>query len=90
MNPAYFSVTAVASAFGIGLGAVGFMDGMPMLAGSGFAITVGLQLWTTIQLGPIRVRLAVIEEKISRLERSESESPRRRRSFDHQTPPLEE
>jgi len=84
MNPAYISV----SALGLGLGALGFMDGMPVLAGSGFAITVGLQLWTTIQLGPIRVRLAVIEEKIARLD--DEVVSRRRRQFDHHTPPIEE
>jgi len=88
MNPAGLAFTSL---FGIGLGAVGFMEGMPALAGGGFAFTAALQLWTLGKLGPINIRLAVMEERMSRLEADVAGRIRNRaHGFNPATPPIED
>ncbi len=87
MSPAYVIAAGIASISGLGLGVVGLFEGMPALAGGGFAVTAALQLWTMGKLEPIRVRLAVLEERISRLEEDISG---RRRMHNHNTPPIED
>lgn len=62
------AATWFASIFGVGLGVLGFVESAPLVAGGGFAVTVSLQLWTMTKLGPINVRLAVIEERLDQLE----------------------
>jgi hypothetical protein len=54
---------------------LGLVDGIPALAGGGFAVTAGLQLWT---MG-----------KLERLNRIESDLGHRRHGNMHHTPQVE-
>jgi hypothetical protein len=65
---------------------LGLVDGIPALAGGGFAVTAGLQLWTMGKLGPVMIRLAVIEERLNRIE---SDLGHRRHGNMHHTPQVE-
>ena len=88
MSPGPMLAAWVASLFGVGLGVFGFVESAPLVAGGGFAVTVSLQLWTMTKLGPINVRLAVIEERLSKLE-DETLPRMHRRPRRHSTPPIE-
>lgn len=88
MNPAAAILGSLASLAGLGVGVLGIVDGMPVLAGGGFALTAALQVWTMGKLGPINVRLAVIEERLSKLE-DETLPPMHRRPRRHSTPSIE-
>lgn len=87
MNPA---LIAVLSLSGLGAGILGLSEGFPLIAGGGFTITVSLQLWTTVQLGPIKERLARMEERQiasdERQSRMEEQVTGRRRPSGHKTP----
>jgi len=85
MNPMGLVVTSIASISGLSIGLLGIVDGIPIMAGGGFAVTAGLQLWTMGKLGPIHIRLAVIEERLNRME----DMTGRRRTNSHPTPPIE-
>lgn len=87
MNPAYVIAAGITSISGLSLGVIGLFEGMPALAGGGFAVTAALQLWTMGKLEPIRVRLAVLEERISRLEDDISGN---RRSHGHNSQRMED
>ena len=87
MSPAGLAAAWIASFTGFGLGILGFVESAPVVAGGGFAITVSLQLWTMTKLGPINVRLAVIEERLSQLEADGVKN--RRREMKHDSNPIE-
>lgn len=87
MTPTAYVASSILSVAGMGLGMVGMFESSPLLTGVGFASTVSLQLWTMGKIGPINVRLAVLEERIGRIE--EDLAPNRRRQQRHSTPPVE-
>lgn len=84
MNPVAAMAGMIASISGIAVGLMGVIDGIPIMAGSGFAVTAALQVWTMGKLGPINIRLAVIEERLNRME----EQAGRKRVM-HRTPNVE-
>lgn len=80
------AVASVGSLIGLGAGVLGVVESAPILAGGGIATTMALQIWTLTKLGPINVRIAVIEERLNYLE---GVTRADRYHNKHHTPPIE-
>lgn len=85
MQPSAYLAALAAQITASSVGLFGILDASPVAAGAGFITATALQVWVLIKLGPINVRLAVIEERLAHLEAPAVKTQRRR----HDTPPIE-
>ncbi len=89
MNGPCMAVAAVGSLLGLGAGVLGVVESAPLLAGGGIATTMAMQIWTLTKIAPINIRLAVIEERLNRLEAEHCRIVHGRSTNHHHTPPIE-